>query len=358
MRGCFAGSTRTLLWFVLAEGCAAPQGVGASSDGTTAVDASSAGSLDASTGLTTAAVPATTTSSSSGATDDTSTGASPVCAGDPHTPGGPDRWDGCWPGPDNTGVPADVTLTPYDGPCTITEDGTVIDAKEVACSLVIQAADVRITRSLVHGTVATDEDSTVFSFEITDSEVDAGENAGTGVGAVNFVARRVHVHGGNRSMHCWHDCTIEDCYVHGQFEDGSGTAHESGIRMGQSAVIRHSTIICDAPDVPPDGGCSADLTGYGDFAPVRNDTIERNLFGASTGGYCTYGGSTAGKPYSDQAENIVFVGNVWQRGTHPSDHGEFVCGAYGSNTGFDPTRPGNQWDDNVFDDGTPVVSAN
>jgi hypothetical protein len=58
--------------------------------------------------------------------------------------------------------------------------------------------------------VSTDEDSTGFSFEISDSEVDAGHRAATGIGAVDFTATRV-------------------------------------------------------PDVPPDGGCSADLTGYGDF---------------------------------------------------------------------------------------------
>jgi hypothetical protein len=128
--------------------------------------------------------------------------------------------------------------------------------------------------------------------------------------------------------------------------------------MGQSAVIRHNTVLCDAPDVPPDGGCSADLTGYGDFGPVQNNTIDKNLFGATTGGYCTYGGSSKGKPYSDQTNHIVFTNNVWQRGTKKSDKGEYVCGYYGSNTSFDPGRPGNVWTGNAFDDGAPVESSN
>jgi hypothetical protein len=146
--------------------------------------------------------------------------------------------------------------------------------------------------------------------------------------------------------------------VHAQFTDPSGTFHESGIRMGQSLVLRHSSVICDAPDVPPDGGCSADLTGYGDFGPVQNNLIERNLFGQTTGGFCTYGGSTAGKPFSDDTNHIVFRANVWQRGTRESDHGTFECGYYGSNTSFDPAKPGNVWEDNVFDDGTSVASSN
>lgn len=280
------------------------------------------------------------------------------CANAKHEPGGPDAWDGCWPGPDNTGVPAGTSLTPYEGPCVIKVDDTVIDAKTIDCDLQIQAANVRITRSKITGSVATDEDSTGYSFEIEDSEVDVGDRAGTGIGAVNFSALRVHVRGGNRSIHCWHDCTVTDSYTHGQFTDPSGTFHESAMRMGQSATFRHNTVICDAPDVPPDGGCSADLTGYGDFGPVQNNLIDRNLFGATTGGYCTYGGSSQGKPYSDQTNHIVFTGNVWQRGKRASDHDEYVCGYYGSNTAFDPTLPGNVWTDNIYDDGTPVDSSN
>ncbi len=280
------------------------------------------------------------------------------CTGARHTPGGPDAWGGCWPGPGNTGVPAGTTLTNYTGPCTITTDNTVIDAKTVTCDLIIRAANVTVTRSRIVGSIATDEDSTGYSFSISDSSVEIGDRAGTGIGAVNFTATRVHVTGGNRSIHCWHDCTITDAYVHGQFRDATGVAHESGMRMGQSAVIRHNTIVCDAPDVPPDAGCSADLTGYGDFGPVQNNTIERNLFGATTGGFCSYGGSVPGRPFSDQTNHIVFRANVYQRGTNASDHGEYVCGYYGSNTTFDPSLPGNEWTDNVFDDGTTVASEN
>lgn len=281
-----------------------------------------------------------------------------TCTGTPMTPGGPDGQGGCFPGPNNTGVPAGTALTPYTGPCTITAANTVIDAKTINCDLVIRAANVKITRSKITGSVATDEGSTGFSFALSDSQVDIGDRAGTGVGAVNFTATRVHVTGGNRSMNCWHDCVITDSYVHGQFRDPTGTFHESGMRMGQSATIRHNTIICDAPDVPPDGGCSADLTGYGDFGPVQNNLIEKNFFGATTGGYCTYGGSSQGKPYSSATNNIVFRDNVWQRGTRNSDKGTKICGYYGSNTAFDPSKPGNMWSNNKFDDGTTVASSN
>jgi hypothetical protein len=179
--------------------------------------------------------------------------------------------------------------------------------------------------------------------------VNVGNGPGTGVGAVNFTAIRVHVTGGNRSMNCWHDCLIRDSYVHGQFRDSGGTYHESGIRMGQNAVIRHNTILCDAPNVPPDAGCSADLTGYGDFGPVQNNTIDNNLFKATTGGTCAYGGSSGGKPYSNQTNNIKFTNNVFEHGSGGK------CGYWFAIADFNKNAPGNAWINNAWDSGEPAA---
>ncbi len=263
----------------------------------------------------------------------------------PPPPSGP------FPNASNTGVPVGTALSAYTGPCTITAANTLIDAKTINCDLVIQAAGVVVTRSKIVGTISTDENSTGFSFAISDSEVNAGNEVNTGIGAVNFTATRVHVFGGNRSIHCFLKCTVTDSYVHGQFTDSTGVAHESGIRMGQNATIRHNTILCDAPDVPPDAGCSADLTGYGDYAPVRNNLIEANLFKASTGGYCAYGGSSLGKPFSGQTQGIVFRNNTFEHGSGGK------CGSFGPITSFDTSLPGNIWTGNVWDDGKVVPAA-
>lgn len=259
---------------------------------------------------------------------------------------------GPFPNASDTGVPAGTALTAYAGPCTITVANTVIDAKTINCDLVIQAAGVVVTRSRIVGSISTDENSTGFSFAISDSEVNAGNKVNTGIGAVNFTATRVHVFGGNRSIHCFLNCTVVDSYVHGQFTDSTGVTHESGIRMGQNATIRHNTILCDAPDVPPDAGCSADLTGYGDFGPVRNNLIEANMFKASTGGFCAYGGSSPGKPFSGQTLGIVFRNNTFERGPGGK------CGFFGPITSFDTSLSGNIWTGNVWDDGSVVPPAN
>jgi hypothetical protein len=257
-----------------------------------------------------------------------------------------------FPNSSNTGVPAGTTLTPYTGPCTIQTPNLVIDAKLISCDLRILTTGVKITRSRLNGHVDADNLKTKASFTISDSYVDVGNWPGTGIGTRHFTATRVEVVRGSRSINCYEDCTVVDSYVHGQYHDTTGVNHESGIRMGSHATIRHNTITCDAPNYPPDAGCSANLTGYGDFDPVEHNLIENNFFGDGTGGYCTYGGSTAGKPYSAHTNTIVFRGNVWQK---PADG---ISCYWGPITSFDVNAPGNVWQNNTYTDGKPVPPAN
>lgn len=257
-----------------------------------------------------------------------------------------------WPGPSNTGVPEGVDLTPYSGPCRITEPKTIIDSKLVTCDLLVRAADVVITRSKVSGYISSENDESAgYSFTLEDSEVNASPNGPrfvTAVGSVNFTVRRSHIYGGKRAANCRQNCLVEDSWLHGQDTDASGVWHESAIRMGEGAVIRRNTLVCDAPDVPPDAGCSASLTGYGDLGPVQNNIIEGNWFPGTTGGYCAYGGSSKGKPYTDAAENIVFKDNVFGMGRSGK------CGVLGPITDFDSTRPGNQWINNMWENGQKI----
>ncbi|NGN93040.1 DUF4082 domain-containing protein [Nocardioides sp. KC13] len=305
---------------------------------TTSVGSSATPQTPAPTSPTSDPAPATPTAPPPGS-------ASPEATAGPQPPASiPDGF----PNPATTGVPTGVRLTPYTGPCNITAAGTVIDGKIVNCTLNVRAADVTIRNSVINGTVYNDEASNGLGFTIVDSEVRIGNRGGTGIGNVGFTAVRVEVTGGNRSINCWRDCTVRDSYVHGQFTDLSGIAHESGIRMGSGGVISHNTIACDAPDVPPDAGCSAGLTGYGDFATVEDNLIERNVFLVTTGGTCAYGGSSEGKAYGD-ANRIRFIDNVFQRtAARPN------CGYWFPIASFDTSAPGNVWRGNVWSDGGVV----
>jgi hypothetical protein len=91
-----------------------------------------------------------------------------------------------WPGAHNTGVPDGVALTRYDGPCTIEENHTRLDARLVDCErLRIVAEDVTITRTRINGRIDTPDprdEKYSFSFVIEDSEVHVGNVLGlTGI---------------------------------------------------------------------------------------------------------------------------------------------------------------------------------
>src|SRR6266545_3627010 len=213
-----------------------------------------------------------------------------------------------WPGPDNTGVPTGTALTAYSGSCTIT-------------------APVLIE----------------------DTEIDDGPRLHDAVGADNFTVLRSEIVGGNRGIYCRRSCTVQDSWVHGTYVQDAW--HASGMRASQGSTFVHNRIACDwLTPTAQDGGCSADVTMYGDFEPVANVLVQGNLFVANPTGaaFCSYGGSSAGKPYSGAAHDIRFVGNVFQRGSNGK------CAAYGPIDSFDPTRPGNLWSQNVWDSGEPV----
>lgn len=260
-----------------------------------------------------------------------------------------------FPNADNTGVPAGTTLTAY--PCTgdettITVDNTVIDSKTVNCDLIIKAKDVVVKKSKVTGSVYTPDGALNYSFRVEDSEVthpvitDWGR---TMIGEANFTVLRTEVTGGNRGIYCRKNCTVQDSWIYGT--KVTGTLHASAIRVSQGAKLIHNTIHCDVSD-QGEAGCSANMTGYPDFEPVKNNTVEGNLFKATPGGYCAYAGGTSGKPYSSAADNatyVVFKDNVFEKGTASGK-----CGWWGPVTDYAAGRTGNVWTNNKWDDGSVV----
>jgi hypothetical protein len=228
----------------------------------------------------------------------------------------------------------------------------------VNCDLVVATTGVTITRSRINGTVSDGEGASPGrSFTIVDSEIIASTptnpREATGLGADNFTAARIEITGGNRGAYCRTNGILEDSWVHGTIV--SGAMHASAVRMEQGCTFRHNRLHCSvSPPTAQDGGCSADLTGYADFAPIRDNLIIENLFVANVdAAFCAYGGATPGKPFSNDptnATNIRFIGNTFERGPNRQ------CAAYGPVDAWDGSRPGNLWSLNVWaDDGTPVI---
>ncbi len=289
---------------------------------------------------------------------------------------------GCWPGPSNTGPNApESSMTAYTGSCTISTANVTIDSKIINCAPLTvgtNAAGLMIKNSYLKGGVV--QDSASASYTIQDSLLDnavsrpacssgttcaAGKyacgdlNNGTvdcGISGSNFTVLRTEVLHTNRGAYCESTCTIQDSYFHGTnlWPDGTDMAHASGVREEQYLTLTHNAFGCDynGPFTNDEIGCSADLTGYPDFAPIHHNTIDSNLFLANPGNaFCMYGGGTAGKPYSGNATNAtyqVIKNNVFQRGTTG------VCAAYGPVTDFITGRTGNVWTNNKYDNGATV----
>jgi hypothetical protein len=300
-----------------------------------------------------------------------------------NVPDGSDGRGGCFPGPANTGPnkPASGMAT-YTGPCTITTANVVIDSKVVNCrtlSVTSSGGGLVLKNSYLNGSIV---QSGGAAYTVQDSFIDSGvqypacsdgscpagkyacgdlgnATADCGVNGSNFTILRTEIINTNRAAYCASSCLIQDSYFHGTnlWPDPSNGVHASSVREEQNLTLRHNSLHCSYTGPFNNGeiGCSANLTGYPDFAPVKNNTIDGNLFVASSGSaFCAYGGSTTGKPYSGDPTNGTnqkFTNNVFQRGANRK------CGSYGPVTSFNKSATGNVWSGNVWDDGTPVASA-
>jgi hypothetical protein len=286
---------------------------------------------------TTTAPPITTTTATPPPTTTTtapSTGACPVAG--TNKPGASDGKGGCFPGPGNTGVPAGTVLTVVNGDYSVTTPNAKVDALDIRGTLYIKADGVTVTRVKVRSSVQTDTGSR--SFTVTDSELHSDSlNFKVFYNAdANFTALRNEISGGASGGQC-SDCVLRDNWIHNPTVlAANSTAHMSAFRMQQRATFIHNTIACEVKQSAADGGCSAGLTGYGDFGPVTNNLIQANLFAAMPyASFCSYGGASGGKPYSGQDHDIVFRDNVFQRGANSK------CATYDAVGDYNPAQPGN-----------------
>lgn len=259
---------------------------------------------------------------------------------------------GSWPGPANTGVPAGTVLTKYNGPCSINAVTALESVDASACSSIdIHVKNVVIKNSLLPRLDVNDPTGSV---NVSDSTVRAGNTSMSAVSGSNIVATRIDATGGQHTFGCESNCTVVDSWLHGQYNPDGESYHNNAFLTngGSTMVVRHNTLHCTAIVNANDGGCTGDLSIFGDFSPVSNVLVENNLFkaNASSISFCVYGGYNPDKPYP-MSTDIRFRNNVFERGVNGN------CGVYGPVTAFLPSATGNDWSGNVWDDGTVLASA-
>jgi len=178
-----------------------------------------------------------------------------------NTPGGPDPWGGCFPGPENTGVPAGTTLTSIPGQVSsgagwswVAGDG---DVEVTRCGVTLR--DVKISggftvdNNVNNGTYSASAPCVTLEDSEVDGIVQVSSNDGTGhagplvmtddtvdvpntsgnlsygspVLSANYFATGVNVEGGRLGFACQGNCSITDSYAHAGYLACSGNGVSS-----------------------------------------------------------------------------------------------------------------------------------
>ena len=270
------------------------------------------------------------------------------CPGAKHQLDGDDGKGGCWPGPSNTGVPPGTTLTNYTGPTIITTPNTVIDKNLINVRLQIRAPNVKITNSRLNEPPFADSRWGPMSLTVEDSEILTTSDISPGIGYDNLTVRRTEVKGGEDGIMCTTNCIIEDSWIHDQLLGPTKGSHTDGFQNSGGAhnVLRHNVWTCTPLPNGHGGGCTADVSFFGDWAQISDVVFDHNLLISTAGSYCAYFGATPHKPYP-LPNDVRVTNNVFKRGANGK------CGFYGPATAYHQ-EPGSVWSGNVWDDGAVI----
>jgi hypothetical protein len=272
------------------------------------------------------------------------------CHGLPrNTPGGPDPWGGCWPGPRNTGPWPGTKFTPYRGPVVVRTNNTVISGKVITNEgIVVEASGVVIKDSLVEGTTIQNDGGRPLLIE--DTKIIGGNQFNfSSVFGSNVTVLRDDLSGGGHEVSCGGPCVVKDSWLHNNFNGTAGGAHQNGFFNdgGSGFLIEHNTVYCV-------GGCTADVSFIPDGNISRAVVNKNFLMATSYAGYCL-------DPSSDPprkpgiVNQMTITNNIFGRGPKGK------CAVYGPVSAWDQpnNKPGtngyhNVWSGNRWVDGKPV----
>jgi hypothetical protein len=202
---------------------------------------------------------------------------------------------------------------------------------------------VTIEDSQINGTVHTDGSGSVL---IEHTTINGGSDHSESVGGANLTVLYDNIYGDQHEVHCYSDCTVENSWLHNNFNGLRLGWHENGFFNdgGTNFTVIHNSVYCV-------GGCTGDITFIPD-GNVSYATVSKNLLVATMyASYCLYPSSDPGyKP--GIMTHMVVTDNVFQRGSNGK------CAMYGPVYGWDrPTRTpdadgyGNVWSGNIWNNG-------
>lgn len=243
-----------------------------------------------------------------------------------------------FPTAETTGVPEGVKLTQSKG-MTITEPGTVVEAKHIRGTVTIAADDVTIRNSIVE--VATDGypikvDKGVTGALIENVEVDNLNSTGIGIffkGA--GTVRGANIHSAEDGIRIEaDDVTVEGTLIHDLHRMKGGHHDSLQIRKGDDITLRGNNFQAYRADTKDPMNAAIQIGSLLGDDPISNLVVEDNLF---NGGNYTINGGSGGA-----VDSASYSGNHFGR--------DFRYGAVGN------MNDASKWDDtNVWHDtGEPV----
>ena len=150
------------------------------------------------------------------------------------------------PGPDNTGVPAGVTLRP-SGDLVVTDPGSVVDGLDVIGCVRVLASDVTIQNTRIRcgdpvtANVVQVGDG-VTGLLVVDSEIDGLGRADIGVGWNDYTLRRVDIHGTNDGVRLGDDVLVERSWIHDMTRKGDLHPDCVQATQGSDITVRGNTL--------------------------------------------------------------------------------------------------------------------
>jgi len=247
----------------------------------------------------------------------TGTAGAGAVAGTTGTGGAASSCIGIKPTASNTGVPGGFLPSPVNGDMTITQDGTIIDGKDIYGFLIIKASDVRVTRSIVrgHSTPYTQNTGVIridsgTNILLEDVEVAVGAPSATvdGIWGDHFVGRRLNIHGGVDGLKAGANTTLECSYIHDQAyfasdpNQGGGPTHNDAIQILEGTGIH---IVGNQLVAAKDQNAAIQVTQ--DFGAVGDLRLESNW---ADGGGCTFNISHKG---ATSLTDVHAIGNRFGR---------------------------------------------
>jgi hypothetical protein len=236
----------------------------------------------------------------------------------PPPPPPPPPPSGGFPDESNTGVPPGTTLTPSGG-MTITQAGTVIDARAITGSITVNAPNVTIRRSVIRSNAFNVIKSNSTGLVVEDSEivnqpVSGQPNCHNAIAFGGYTMRRVESTGcENGADMGGGNVVVEDSYIHDldgvgpSHVFGNGDPHTDGLQAqggGDNIVVRHNYI---SPQDSGPGQSTAGIIMAHGSNPNNNTRIEDNLIDGSHAGYAMYAPRV-------QASNVFINRNRMRRG--------------------------------------------